>query len=203
MVNFVLDDLCRPAGDSIGVHIIAPFRSAVMIQYFWERRNSFSGYFHFSVIHVCTARREGHGRTGNCAERVGGGVVPHSCGGKAGTQHRGWIPKPDFQPHYPKAGRCRAHESKRKTNRVLERAGLEHISFKNLRHTCAIRALEAGQDEKKLSAMLGHTRVSVTQQGYQGYLPQAKRKKNVCGHGAPEEEEMRQAADRMGELFKL
>ena len=87
--------------------------------------------------------------------------------------------------------------------RVLERAGLEHISFKNLRHTCAIRALAAGQDEKKLSAMLGHTRVSVTQQGYQGYLPQAKRAKNVCSHGTPEEEEMRQAADRMGELFTL
>lgn len=75
--------------------------------------------------------------------------------------------------------------------RVLERAGLEHISFKNLRHTCAVRALAAGQDERKLSAMLGHTRVSVTQLGYQWYLPQAKQEKNVCGHGAPKEAEMR------------
>ena len=50
--------------------------------------------------------------------------------------------------------------------RVLEQAGLEHISFKNLRHTCVVRALENKQNVKTLSAMLGHTRASVTRQGY-------------------------------------
>ncbi len=50
-------------------------------------------------------------------------------------------------------------------NRVLDRAGLEHISFKNLRHTCVVRALESGQDVRELSALLGQTRASVTRQG--------------------------------------
>lgn len=87
--------------------------------------------------------------------------------------------------------------------RVLERAGLEHISFKNLRHTCAIRALEGGQDVKTLSAVLGHTRAFVTRQGYREYLPKAEQGKAVCGSCGPVEDEMRQAADKLGELFKL
>lgn len=85
--------------------------------------------------------------------------------------------------------------------RVLERAGLEHISFKNLRHTCVVRALEAGQDEQKLSAMLGHTRTSVTQNGYRGYLPQTGQKGDVCGLCDSIENEMRQAADKLEKLF--
>ncbi len=58
--------------------------------------------------------------------------------------------------------------------RVLERAGLEHISFKNLRHTCVVRALESGQDVQELSTLLGHTRASVTRQGYREYLPEPR-----------------------------
>ena len=84
--------------------------------------------------------------------------------------------------------------------RVLERAGLEHISFKNLRHTCAVRALEAGQDERKLSVMLGHTRTSVTQQRYQKYLPQTG---NVCDPCDTTEEAMRKAADKLEQLFTI
>lgn len=87
--------------------------------------------------------------------------------------------------------------------RVLERAGLEHISFKNLRHTCAIRALEAGQDKRKLSAMLGHTRTSVTQQGYQEYLLQTGQKRDVHSPRDSVEKEMRQAADKFGELLSI
>lgn len=82
--------------------------------------------------------------------------------------------------------------------RVLERAGLEHISFKNLRHTCAIRALEDGQDERNLSAMLGHTRTSVTRHGY---LPRSEQKEDVCKSFDSSKEKMRQAADKLGELF--
>lgn len=87
--------------------------------------------------------------------------------------------------------------------RVLERAGLEHISFKNLRHTCVVRALEAGQDERKLSAMLGHTRLSMTQHGYQEYLPQTEQKRDVRSLCDASEGEMRQAADKLGEVFRL
>lgn len=84
--------------------------------------------------------------------------------------------------------------------RVLERAGLEHISFKNLRHTCVVQALEAGQDKKTLSAMLGHTRTSVTQHGYREYLPKTKRREDMCD---PTEKKMRQAADKLGQLFTI
>ena len=87
--------------------------------------------------------------------------------------------------------------------RVLERAGLEHISFKNLRHTCVVRALENKQNVKTLSAMLGHTRASVTRQGYREYVPKAERRKDVCAPCDPAEEEMRQAADKLGELFTI
>lgn len=87
--------------------------------------------------------------------------------------------------------------------RVLERAGLKHISFKNLRHTCAVRALEAGQDKKTLSAMLGHTRPTVTQHGYREYLPQTEQREGVCDPCDPTEKKMRQAADKLGELFTI
>lgn len=87
--------------------------------------------------------------------------------------------------------------------RVLERAGLEHISFKNLRHTCAIRALNGGQDVKGLSALLGHTRAYVTRQGYREYLPQIGQVEDVCGLCDPAEKEMRQAADMLGKLFAI
>lgn len=87
--------------------------------------------------------------------------------------------------------------------RVLEQAGLEHISFKNLRHTCAVRALEAGQDERKLSAMLGHTRTSVTRHGYWKYLPETRQKEDVRSLCDSSEEKMRQAADKLGQLFTI
>ena len=87
--------------------------------------------------------------------------------------------------------------------RVLERAGLEHISFKNLRHTCVIRALESKQSVKTLSAMLGHTRASVARQGYREHLPKVQQEKTTCDTCDPAEEEMRQAADKLGELFEI
>lgn len=87
--------------------------------------------------------------------------------------------------------------------RVLERAGLEHINFKNLRHTCVIRALGAGQNVRELSALLGHTRAYVTRQGYQEYLPKTELEKAVCNPCDTTEEEMREAADKLGELFTI
>ena len=87
--------------------------------------------------------------------------------------------------------------------RVLERAGLEHISFKNLRHTCAVRALETGQDERKLSTMLGHTRTSVTQRGYWEYLAQTGRREDASNLCNTTEEKMRQAADKLEQLFTI
>lgn len=70
--------------------------------------------------------------------------------------------------------------------RVLEQARLEHISFKNLRHTCVIRALERGKDSRMLSAVLGHTRASVTRQGYRKYLLKTGQKRPCAAPVAPQ-----------------
>lgn len=87
--------------------------------------------------------------------------------------------------------------------RVLERSGLEHICFRDLRHTCVVRALEDQQNVKKLSAMLGHTRASVTRQEYREYLDLDEGERDVCRRCGAEEEEMREAADRLGEVFSI
>ena len=63
--------------------------------------------------------------------------------------------------------------------------------------------MNGGQDVKGLSALLGHTRAYVTRQGYREYLPQTGQGEDVCGPCDPIEDEMRQAADVLGELFKL
>ena len=87
--------------------------------------------------------------------------------------------------------------------RLFQRAGLEHISFKNLRHTYVIRALGRGEDVRTLSAVLGHSRASVTRQGYREYLLKAGQGKTVRGSCGPVEDEMRQAADKLGKLFTI
>lgn len=45
---------------------------------------------------------------------------------------------------------------------ILKKAGLEHVSFHNLRHTFATLLLEAGEHPKIVQELLGHTKISVT-----------------------------------------
>lgn len=54
--------------------------------------------------------------------------------------------------------------------RVLERAGLPHIRFADLRHTYVVQAMRSGKKLKEISAELGHTRARETR----------KRYKNTC-----------------------
>ncbi|MET0018354.1 tyrosine-type recombinase/integrase [Oscillibacter sp.] len=42
--------------------------------------------------------------------------------------------------------------------RIIEKAGLDHIRFEDLRHTVAVHALESKTEAKTVSALLGHTR---------------------------------------------
>lgn len=52
---------------------------------------------------------------------------------------------------------------------ILDRAGLRHIRFHDLRHTYASIAIEAGVDPKSLQAIMGHSSISVTYDIY-GHL---------------------------------
>lgn len=56
--------------------------------------------------------------------------------------------------------------------KVLQRAGLEHIRFHDLRHTFATNALLSGVDIRTVSAMLGHYSAGFTLDTYVHVLPQ-------------------------------
>ena len=45
---------------------------------------------------------------------------------------------------------------------LLQRAGMEEITFHTLRHTFATRCVENGFDAKSLSEILGHANVNTT-----------------------------------------
>ncbi len=51
-------------------------------------------------------------------------------------------------------------------HRVLDRAGLPHIRFHDLRHTFATLALQNGVDIKTVSGMLGHYSAGFTLDTY-------------------------------------
>jgi len=54
----------------------------------------------------------------------------------------------------------------RSFDRVLEKAGLPHIRFHDLRHTCATLLLAAGENPKAIQQLLGHSRINVTLDTY-------------------------------------
>ena len=45
--------------------------------------------------------------------------------------------------------------------RIIEKEGLDHIRFEDLRHTVAVHALESKTEAKTVSRLLGHTRPQV------------------------------------------
>ena len=47
-------------------------------------------------------------------------------------------------------------------NEIIREAGLDHIRFADLRHTCAVLSLQNGMDTKEVSQMLGHFRTAMT-----------------------------------------
>ncbi len=60
-------------------------------------------------------------------------------------------------------------------HRVLDRAGLPHIRFHDLRHTFAMLALQNGVDIKTVSGMLGHYSAGFTLDTYTHVTTQAQR----------------------------
>ena len=59
----------------------------------------------------------------------------------------------------------------RKFERLLERAGLPHIRFHDLRHTCATLMLCEGVHIKIVQELLGHAEVTITLTTYSHVLP--------------------------------
>lgn len=55
-------------------------------------------------------------------------------------------------------------------DKILEKAGIDHIRLEDLRHTFAIHSLQGGVKAKELSAILGHTRADFLARSYQSYL---------------------------------
>ena len=87
-------------------------------------------------------------------------------------------------------------------NEVIQEAGLDHIRFADLRHTCAILSLQNGMNTKEVSQMLGHFRTAMTRQNYAPYLasPTAKDENKPA---EASREELRQAADILDNLLKF
>ena len=99
------------------------------------------------------------------------------------------------QPYSPQMVR-RIH------NEIIKEAGLDHIRFADLRHTCAVLSLQNGMDTKEVSQMLGHFRTSMTRQNYAPYLAShAAKSENSSGEAS--QEELRQAADILYNLLKF
>jgi integrase len=59
----------------------------------------------------------------------------------------------------------------RKLERILERAGLPHIRFHDLRHTCATLLLSKGVHPKFVQELLGHATITITLDRYSHVIP--------------------------------
>ena len=91
---------------------------------------------------------------------------------------------------------------RRMHDEIIKEAGLDHIRFTDLRHTCAILALKNGMDTKELARMLGHYRPAITRQNYEPYLPHKVQKDEDIPNEATQGE-LQQAANVLDALLKF
>ena len=87
-------------------------------------------------------------------------------------------------------------------NEIIREAGLDHIRFADLRHTCAVLSLRNGMETKELARMLGHYRPSITRQNYEPYLPHKVQKDEDIPNEATQGE-LQQAANVLDTLLKF
>ena len=91
---------------------------------------------------------------------------------------------------------------RRMHDEIIKEAGIDHIRYVDLRHTCAILALKNGMDTKELARMLGHYRPSITRQNYEPYLPHKVQKDEDIPNEATQGE-LQQAANILDNLLKF
>ena len=85
---------------------------------------------------------------------------------------------------------------------IIQRAGLTHIRFTDLRHTCAVNALKNGMEVRELSQMLGHAKTTTTRWDYSSYLSQSELKREAQ-QTTHEMDELKQASMQMENLFEF
>ena len=91
---------------------------------------------------------------------------------------------------------------RRMHDEIIKEAGINHIRYVDLRHTCAILALKNGMDTKELARMLGHYRPAITRQNYEPYLQHKVQKDEDMPKGATQSE-LQQAANILDNLLKF
>lgn len=91
---------------------------------------------------------------------------------------------------------------RRMHNEIIKEAGLDHIRFTDLRHTCAVLSLRNGMETKELARMLGHYRPAITRQNYEPYL-QHKAQKDEDMQNEVTQSELQQAANILDNLLKF
>ena len=91
---------------------------------------------------------------------------------------------------------------RRMHNEIIKEAGIDHIRYVDLRHTCAIFALKNGMDAKELAQMLGHYRPAITRQNYEPYLPHKVQTDEDIPNEATQGE-LQQAANVLDSLLKF
>ena len=91
---------------------------------------------------------------------------------------------------------------RRMHNEIIKEAGIDHIRFTDIRHTCAILALKNGMDTKELAQMLGHYRPTITRQNYEPYLLYTAKKDEDIPNEATQSE-LQQAANILDNLLKF
>ena len=91
---------------------------------------------------------------------------------------------------------------RRMHDEIIKEAGIDHIRYVDLRHTCAILALKNGMDTKELAQMLGHYRPTITRQNYEpNLLYTAKKDEDIPNEAT--QGELQQAANVLDTLLKF
>ena len=86
---------------------------------------------------------------------------------------------------------------RRMHDEIIREAGLDHIRFEDLRHTCAVNALQNGMEVRELSQILGHARAALTQQNYGAYVGQPVPTPAEAKYEEPELDELMEASAQM------